>query len=119
MAGLGRRPVHAGTRETFGLVILEAMACARPVIAARAGAVPELLDERSGLLTEPGDDADLAAAIAALYERDLDALGGHARARVLQQFTWRKIFQRQLAVYRALLAGGIDAAAEEELAEAG
>lgn len=111
--------VHAGTRETFGLVILEAMACARPVIAARAGAVPELLDERSGLLTEPGDDADLAAAVAALYERDLDALGGHARARVLQQFTWRKIFQRQLAVYRALLAGGIDAALEEELAEAG
>src|SRR5437773_2131384 len=38
--------VHAGTKETFGLVILEAMACARPVVAARAGAFPALRGER-------------------------------------------------------------------------
>jgi alpha-1,6-mannosyltransferase len=33
--------VHAGVQETFGLVVLEAMACAVPVVAARAGALPE------------------------------------------------------------------------------
>ncbi len=70
--------VHAGTHETFGLVILEALACARPVVAMRAGAVPELLDERAGMLAEPHEDparaaANLAAAIAALYDRDLTA----------------------------------------------
>jgi glycosyltransferase involved in cell wall biosynthesis len=37
--------VHAGDQETFGLVVLEAMACALPVIAARAGALPELVDQ--------------------------------------------------------------------------
>ena len=111
--------VHAGTRETFGLVILEAMACGRPVIAARAGAVPELLDERCGLLSEPGNAASLAAAVAALYDCDRDALGQQARARVLQRFTWQRVFQRQLGVYRALLAGDGVTALEEEVAEAG
>ncbi len=111
--------VHAGTRETFGLVILEAMACGRPVVAARAGAVPELLDERCGLLSEPGDADSLAGAVAALYDCDRDALGQRARARVLQCFTWQRVFQRQLALYRALLAGGSVRTAEEEVAEAG
>lgn len=111
--------VHAGTRETFGLVLLEAMACARPVIAARAGAVPELLGESVGLLSEPGDPESLADAIAALYEQDLDALGANARARVLRHFTWPRVFQGQLSVYRSLLAGASAPALEPEVAEAG
>lgn len=111
--------VHAGTRETFGLVILEAMACGRPVVGTRAGAVPELIDERSGLLAEPGSAESLADAISALYEGNLDALGQNARERVLQRFTWHKVFQHQLAVYRALLAGRSAAAVREEVVEAG
>jgi len=82
--------VHAGTKETFGLVILEAMACGRPVVAARAGAFPELVDDSVGVLAEPNSAASMAQAIAALYERDLEALGSAARARVLRQFTWQR-----------------------------
>ncbi|HEX4618781.1 MAG TPA: glycosyltransferase [Steroidobacteraceae bacterium] len=94
--------VHAGTRETFGLVVLEAMACGRPVVAARAGAFPELVDESVGMLAEPDSAAGMAAAIAALYERDLAAVGAAARARVLRQFTWDRAFRRQLDIYAAL-----------------
>ena len=111
--------VHAGSRETFGLVILEAMACGRPVVAVRAGAVPELLDERIGLLADPNDALSLADAIAALYACDLDALGRSARQHVLQHYTWQRVFQHQLAVYRALLVGGRAAAVQEAVAEAG
>jgi alpha-1,6-mannosyltransferase len=96
--------VHAGTKETFGLVILEAMACGRPVVAARAGAFPELIDESVGLLAEPQDAASMAEAIAALYERDLEALGHAARARVLGEFTWQRAFQTQMATYASLAA---------------
>jgi alpha-1,6-mannosyltransferase len=95
--------VHAGTQETFGLVLLEAMACGRPVVAARAGAIPEFVDEGVGMLAEPGSGARMAEAIAALYERDIEALGANARAKVLRKFTWDRAFQGQMATYRALL----------------
>jgi len=111
--------VHAGTRETFGLVILEAMACGRPVVAARAGALPELVDEHVGALAEPGKAESLAEAISALYERDLAAVGANARARVLRQFTWQKTFQRQMAVYGSLLTGRAAVGPREEVVEAG
>jgi alpha-1,6-mannosyltransferase len=95
--------VHAGTKETFGLVILEAMACGRPVVAARAGAFPEFVDEAVGVLAEPDSASGMAEAIAALYQRDLDAVGAAARARVLRHFTWNRAFHTQLAVYASLV----------------
>jgi alpha-1,6-mannosyltransferase len=95
--------VHAGTKETFGLVILEAMACGRPVVAARAGAFPEFVDDSVGVLAEPDSGAGMAAAIAALYERDLEAVGLAARARVLRQFTWDRAFQAQTGAYASLV----------------
>jgi alpha-1,6-mannosyltransferase len=95
--------VHAGTKETFGLVILEAMACGRPVVAARAGAFPEFVDDSVGMLAEPNSGESMAEAIAALYERDIDAIGATARARVLRHFTWNKAFQAQTAAYASLV----------------
>jgi alpha-1,6-mannosyltransferase len=95
--------VHAGTKETFGLVILEAMACGRPVVAARAGAFPEFVDESVGMLAEPNDARSTADAIAALYDRDIDQVGAAARARVLQRFTWNHAFHIQANAYVSLL----------------
>lgn len=96
--------VHAGTRETFGLVVVEAMACGRPVVATRAGAIPEIVDGSVGQLAEPHDSASLAEAVSALYERDLEAVGAAARAKVLQQFTWSQALQTQLATYASVAA---------------
>ncbi len=109
--------VHAGTKETFGLVILEAMACGRPVVAVRAGAIPEFVDDTVGLLAEPGSGARMAEAIAALYERDIEALGANARAKVQRKFTWNRAFQRQMATYKALLGRQRIALSATEIAE--
>jgi alpha-1,6-mannosyltransferase len=94
--------VHAGIHETFGMIVIEAMACARPVIGLRAGAIAELIDDSVGLLADPQRPRSLVEAIAALYERDVDALGRNARARVERHYTWTSAFTRQLARYARL-----------------
>ena len=109
--------VHAGTKETFGLVLLEAMACGRPVVVARAGAFPEFVDDTVGVLAEPLSAASMAEAIAALYERDLDAVGAAARARVLRHFTWNRTFHTQLAAYASLVGAHRQPVAEAPILE--
>jgi glycosyltransferase involved in cell wall biosynthesis len=49
--------------EPFGLVAIEALACGTPVAGFARGALPEILDERTGALAAPGDAAGLAAKI--------------------------------------------------------
>lgn len=115
--------VHAGVHETFGLVLLEAMACARPVVAMRAGAVPELLDERAGQLAEPreqpaGTAENLADAINALYGRDLQALGAAARAHVVRNYSWTRVLQGLMARYQAAVSARRLPAAAGELTRA-
>ncbi len=103
--------VHAGSNETFGLVVLEAMACGRPVVGTRAGAVAELVDETVGTLAAPKDERSMAEAIAALYDRNLEVLGHAARQRVLARHTWAQALQQQLNTYASISArvrSGID-----------
>ena len=97
--------VHAGSSETFGLVIIEAMACGRPVVGVRAGAVPELVDDQVGELAEPHDAISMAAAIRRLYDRDLEALGAAARQRALRSFTWSHSLGLLLANYAGVFTG--------------
>ncbi len=52
-------------QEGFGIVFLEAMAAEKPIVAARAAAVPEVVQH--GILAEPGDAASLAASLAELH----------------------------------------------------
>ncbi len=70
-----------------------------------------------GMLAEPGSGARMAEAIAALYERDLEALGANASAKVLRKFTWNRAFQGQMATYKALLGRERVAVPATELAE--
>jgi glycosyltransferase involved in cell wall biosynthesis len=65
--------------ESFGMVALEAMACARPAIVSRNGGLPEVVDEgKTGELFEPGDVRGLATAIRA-YASDETKRREHGR----------------------------------------
>lgn len=102
--------VHPGDQETFGLVVLEAMACGLPVIGMAAGGVAELVDPSCGLLVEPGRAAALAEGIAALFEQDLAQLGSNARAKVERLYGWDRVMPRLLRHYASIpaLAGRLD-----------
>lgn len=96
--------VHAGTAETFGLVVLEAMACGRPVVGVRAAAVAELVNDEVGITAPRADGALLAEAVRGLYDGDVEAKGRAARARVERLYSWDRALQQQLSVYTALSA---------------
>ncbi|HEX6276710.1 MAG TPA: glycosyltransferase family 4 protein [Polyangiaceae bacterium] len=80
--------------EGFGIVFLEAAACERPVVAARAGGVPDAVaDGVTGLLVEPGDERGLARALAELLADPARRaeLGRRGRERVLRELTWEAV----------------------------
>jgi glycosyltransferase involved in cell wall biosynthesis len=93
--------------EPFGLVLLEAMALAKPVVATRVGGPAQIVDEpRTGLLVPPGDPRALAAAILDVLADPVAArnMGDQGRRRYEQLFSARRMAQDTLAVYDKVLA---------------
>lgn len=94
--------VHANDREPFGLIVLEAMACGRPVVGVNAGGVAETVDDSVGQLARSADPAEYAAAIEALFERDVEQLGEAARRRAVERFAWDRVFEDLCLLYGQL-----------------
>lgn len=93
--------------EPFGLVVIEAMATGRPVIAtAHGGPLDIVEDGRTGLLVPPRDVDAMAAAIVSLVDDPARRarMGQHGRARVLAHYTAAQYVAGIDAVYRELVA---------------
>jgi len=93
--------------EGFSLPAIETLACATPLVATTAGALPEVVgpDGVTALHVPPGDPEALAAAIGrVLDDPELAArLGAAGRARVVELYTWRAVAERTVEWYRRIL----------------
>lgn len=95
--------LHAGDQETFGLVILEAMASGIPVVAVAAGAFSEIVTAQCGLLCRPNDATAMAAAVRELFSTDTSAIGRQTRLHAEHNYAWDSVVNGLLAHYQAVL----------------
>lgn len=99
--------VLTSLREGFPNAILEAMALGRPVVTARVGGIPELVEDgASGLLVSSRNPDDFAAAVVRCLDDSTMAksLGEQARARALNEFPAERMVESYRALYAELLA---------------
>ena len=107
--------------EAFGIVLLEAMASGKPVIASNVGGIPDIVEDNvDGLLVRAGDRRGLAAAMAALVaDEGLRRRLAAGALRKAKAFTASRVVPRIEAVYREVLTRTRPAAAVETSASEG
>lgn len=103
--------VHASDREPFGIVVIEAMALGKPVVAGSEGGPAEIIsDGVDGLLAPYGDATALAAAaLRVLNERSFAERLGHAARARAAQFDDRRYAEAVITALRDAVAGGAPA----------
>ncbi len=94
--------------EPFGIVITEAMACRKPVVATRVGGIPEIIENgNSGILVEPDNPVSLCEAInSVLEDEDLRTrLAANGYTRLCTNFLWEHAGARYETLFARLLNG--------------
>jgi phosphatidyl-myo-inositol dimannoside synthase len=94
-----------GDIEGFGMVLVEAQSCGKPVVAGRSGGTSETMCEgTTGELVACESPAPLAKTLARLLldEQRREEMGRHARRWVVEQFDWEKLASRARDLFKSL-----------------
>ncbi len=98
--------VALSNNESFGVAIIEALACEKPVVVSNVGGLPEIVkNEHTGLIVPAKDTKKLALAIERLImDKNLrTTLGENGRKRVIKYFNWKDNVQQMIGIYNALI----------------
>jgi len=97
---------HPACMEGLGIALLEAAACSVPIVASRAGGMPEVVEDGvNGYLVDPGDSASLAERLDRLLRDPALArnMGAAGRQRVAERFAVPRMVEGNYRVYEAVL----------------
>jgi L-malate glycosyltransferase len=93
-------------RESFGVTVIEASACEKPVVVSNVGGLPEVvIDNHTGFLVNPADPISIADAIEklALDENLRNKIGKNGREMVLQKFKFEDNLNQLIEKYKELV----------------
>jgi glycosyltransferase involved in cell wall biosynthesis len=99
-------PSLSSDQEGFGIVLLEAMACGRPVISTDiVGVAKDVRRTGSGIIVKPRDSNVLAQAIMEILKDEgmAEEMGRKGRSLVEEKYDWRKIARDMLGIYEELV----------------
>ncbi|MHA5050093.1 glycosyltransferase family 4 protein [Streptomyces sp. SD15] len=92
--------------ESFGMALVEGMACATPVVGSDVGGIPHVVDDgETGFLVPPGDPAALAGAVGKLLADGglADRMGAAGRRTAEERYAWPALTDRYLELFRSSL----------------
>jgi glycosyltransferase involved in cell wall biosynthesis len=97
--------VQPSLEEGFCLSILEAMACGKPVIGTKTGAIPKFISEsKGGILIEPASSDQIYDAIVKIMDdgEEIQKMGLKSRDYVVENYSWDKTARDTLELYKSL-----------------
>ncbi|MGE0767234.1 MAG: glycosyltransferase family 4 protein [Hyphomicrobiaceae bacterium] len=97
--------INPSYSESFGMSLVEALACETPVVATKVGGMVEIItDDSLGMLVDRGDVSGLAQAILTLLDDDerRTVMGKAGREMVLKRFSWSQIGERVNRLYAGM-----------------
>jgi glycosyltransferase involved in cell wall biosynthesis len=98
--------VLASVFEDYGMVLLEAMASGRPVVASQTGGIPEIVENGvTGILVPPADPLALSNGVSKLlnFPKEIERMGMEGRKRFESKFTIEKEVEKHQTFYESLL----------------
>ena len=95
--------VHCSSSETFGVSIIEAMACGKPVVSTACGGPDDLVTPDSGKLVPVGDIESLATSMESVLTHLDSYKGTRIRKLCLERFSGHVVSEALMAIYRDVL----------------